>query len=352
MSDQMLPLTAESGLADGPQAFTATLDNCAREPIHIPGSIQPPGALLTFEPASGSILHASTNLGRWLPVGNLPVTGRAVSELLGESVYDRMTQALTGRASGLVRHEVVDLPARPEAGQPHALEAVVHSHRGVGFIEIEPAAASASDWMQGLGDTIDALRSANGLEDLYQRVAQRVKRLTGFDRVMVYRFDQDDHGHVVADVREPGMESFYDLHYPASDIPAQARALYASNLVRYIADVGYEPVPVLPWLSNEHLEPLDMSHAMLRSVSPMHIQYLRNMGVASSLSLSLLIDGRLWGLIACHHRQPTTLSMRLRRACHALSVTVGCRRQSKFDPPRQSNIDPGMDADRVTVSCG
>lgn len=315
---------AEPGLTAGSPVFKATLDNCEREPIHIPGSIQPSGALVTFEAGVGSILHASGNLGRWLSVGNLPVKGRALSDLLGEAGYQRVVQAMTGRAGGPVRHEVVDLPARPEAGQAHALEALVHSHRGVCFVEIEPAAAlDDKDWLQGLSDTVDALRSATGLEDLYQRMAQRVKRLTGFDRVMAYRFDEDHHGHVVAEAREPGMESFLDLHYPASDIPAQARELYVSNLVRYIADVGYVPVPVLPWLDTERLQPLDMSHAALRSISPMHIQYLQNMGVASTLVVSLLVDGRLWGLIACHHRQPTALSIRLRRACYALSVTAG-----------------------------
>jgi light-regulated signal transduction histidine kinase (bacteriophytochrome)/ActR/RegA family two-component response regulator len=119
------------------------------------------------------------------------------------------------------------------------------------------------------------------------------------------------------------MEPFLDLHYPASDIPAQARQLYVSNLVRYIPDVGYQPVPVLPWLDTERLQPLDMSHAVLRSVSPMHVRYLRNMGVASTLTLSLLVDGRLWGLIACHHGTPTALPLRLRRACYALAVTAG-----------------------------
>jgi light-regulated signal transduction histidine kinase (bacteriophytochrome) len=167
MPNSMRSTATESGLTAGSPVFKATLDNCDREPIHIPGSIQPSGALVAFETGIGSILHASSNLGRWLPLGNLPVMGRALSELLGEPAYDRTAQALTGRAGGPVRHKVVDLPARPEAGQPHALEAVVHSHRGVCFDKIEPAAAtpSAGDWLQGLSDTVDALRSATGLED-------------------------------------------------------------------------------------------------------------------------------------------------------------------------------------------
>jgi light-regulated signal transduction histidine kinase (bacteriophytochrome)/ActR/RegA family two-component response regulator len=325
MPTSMPPPEAESSLASGSQVFRATLDSCDSEPIHIPGLIQPSGALVAFDPALGSVLHASANLGRWLWLGNLPVVGLSLSDLLGEPAYERVAHALTGRAGSPVRHEVVDLPARPDAGQPHALEAMVHTHRGVCLIEIEPVAAALdhADWLQRLNDAVDVLRSADGLEELCQRMAHRVKRLAGFDRVMVYRFDEDHHGHVVADAHEHEMESFYDLHYPASDIPAQARALYVSNLVRYIADVGYTPVPVLPWLDTGQLQRLDMSHAMLRSVSPMHIQYLQNMGVASTLTLSLLVDGRLWGLIACHHRQPTALPLRLRRACYALSVTAG-----------------------------
>ncbi len=310
-------------------AYQVTLENCDHEPIHIPGSIQPLGALVAFEPGTGTVLQASANLGHWLALGDLPARGRSLADLFGPDAGARVLQALAATAAGSIRHQIVDLAARPAQGQPEALEVAVHVHRGVCIAELEPACPPAQqlDWMQLLDDSIDALRSAADLEALVQRTARRVKRLTGFDRVMVYRFDSDWNGHVIADAHEPEMESFYDLHYPASDIPAQARELYRSNLVRYIADVGYTPVPVSPWLDSERLQPLDMSHAMLRSASPMHIQYLQNMGVGSTLTISLLVEDRLWGLIACHHRTPRALSdrvpVRLRRACHALSVTAG-----------------------------
>jgi PAS domain S-box-containing protein len=311
-------------------AYQVTPQNCDREPIHIPGSIQPQGALVAFLPGSGAVLHASTNLGHWLPVGDLPAQGRTLADLFGDSASARLMQALSGTAGGAVRHQIVDLPARPAHGQHEALEVLVHAHRGVCMAELEPAGApeAQQDWMQLFGDTVDALRSAGDLDELVERMAHRVKRLTGFDRVMVYRFDKDWHGHVIADAHEPRMESFYDLHYPASDIPAQARELFRSNLVRYIADVGYTPVPVLPWLDSERQQPLDMSHATLRSASPIHLQYLHNMGVGATLTISLLVEGQLWGLIACHHRTartdlPHRLPLRLRRACHALSVTAG-----------------------------
>lgn len=310
----------------GPQApALVTLDNCAREPIHIPGAIQAHGALVAFEPASGSITFRSTNLGHWLPVGELPVTGRSLLDLVGEPAYRLIAAALHETAGPLMRHRLIDLPARPEAGQPLALQVAVHNHRGICIAEFElaPPAASERDWMQLLGDAVDGLRTARHMGDLVERAARRVKVMTALDRVMVYRFDADWSGHVVADAREPDMPSYFDLHYPASDIPAQARELYRTNLVRYIADVGYVPVPVRPWFDPERREPLDLSHSLLRSVSPMHTQYLSNMGVRSTLTLSLIVDGALWGLIACHHRLPTALPLRLRRACHTLSATAG-----------------------------
>jgi light-regulated signal transduction histidine kinase (bacteriophytochrome) len=324
-----------SAIVETPEAapgsvYSVTTANCDREPIHIPGSIQPHGALVAFDPSSGTVLHASTNLDRWLPVGPLPARGRSLAALFGEGAEQALLQALAGSVGSAVGHQVVDLPARE--GQPLALEALVHSYRGVGFAEFEPVAidlapAHQRDWMQLFVDAIDALRSADDLDALVERMAQRVKHLTLFDRVMVYRFDAEWNGHVIADVHEDGMESFFDLHYPASDIPAQARELFRSNLVRYIADVGCTPVPVLPWLDNLRQQPLDMSLAALRSASPIHMQYLRNMGVAATLTISLLVEGRLWGLIACHHRTPRTglgrVPIRLRRACHALSVTAG-----------------------------
>ena len=306
------------------QPQDVTLENCAREPIHLPGQVQPHGALVAFDPATGTVLHASANLGDWLPVGSLPIKGRRVSELVGDEQAAAITRSLASATTGLVRHEILDLPARPGPAEHGALQVIVHSHRNIAIAEFErPPEDGATDAMQGFSDTLDALRTTDELDELVERIAQRVKRLTGFDRVMVYQFKEDWHGHVIADAREPEMESFYDLHYPASDIPAQARELYRSNLVRYIPEVEYAPVPVLPWFDDDRLQMLDMSHSLLRSVSPMHLQYLRNMGVRATLTISLLVEGELWGLIACHHRTPKTLPLRLRRACYALSVTAG-----------------------------
>jgi light-regulated signal transduction histidine kinase (bacteriophytochrome) len=280
---------------------------------------------LAFLPNTGTVAYASSNLATWMPTGALPATGCTLSDLIGEDAFASVTQELAaGRSGKIVRHHIVEWPARPEAGQPVTLEAVLHVHRGVALAEIEPVAPERPerDWLQELEDTLNALRSSHDLDDLVDKMASRFKRLTRFDRVMVYRFDADWNGKVIADLHESGMESFYDLHFPASDIPAQARELYRSNLVRYIADVNYPPVPVIPWLDSINRQPLDMSHSLLRSISPLHIQYLQNMGVGSTLVISLLVNDQLWGLIACHHRTPTRLPVRLRRLCYPLAVTA------------------------------
>ena len=130
--------------------------------------------------------------------------------------------------------------------------------------------------------------------------ARQLKALLGFDRVMVYRFHSDDTGEVFAEAREMRLESFFGLHYPASDIPPQARKLYLTNILRIISDVADPTVAIAPAVSPAGI-PLDLSLGTLRSVSPIHIEYLRNMGVTASMSISIVVRGKLWGLFACHH---------------------------------------------------
>jgi len=318
-------LTRTPGLQPAGETWSPALlsvDSCAREPIHIPGAIQPHGALMAFDAAASTLLFASANLETWLPVGGRPIQGRALDEWVGEAAAAAIRQALLKPMGGALRHQVIDLPARPQHGQALALEAVVHQQQGIAIVEFEPAslAPGPSDWMQPFSEIVAALRKAADLHQLVQTIAQCVRGLTGFDRVMVYRFNESLDGQVVADAHASDMESLYDLHYPASDIPPQARELYRSNLVHYIADASYRPVPIHGLSDTAGAQPLDLSHSMLISASPILIESLRSMGVASTLTLSLLVDDRLWGLIICHHRSASALPVRLRRACCALSV--------------------------------
>jgi light-regulated signal transduction histidine kinase (bacteriophytochrome)/CheY-like chemotaxis protein len=166
------------------------------------------------------------------------------------------------------------------------------------------------------------------LDAFFREGARQVRALLGYDRVMIYRFAEDGNGEVVAEAAKPGIGSFKGLHYPASDIPKQARALYLRNLIRVIHDVDAVPVPIVP-ARNEHGEPLDLSLSVLRSVSPIHIEYLRNMGVAASLSISIIVDEKLWGLFACHHYSPHSPSFQSRTVSELFAQMFSLRLESR-----------------------
>ncbi len=298
----------------------AALTHCDREPIHIPGSIQPHGALLTL--AGGHVAQASANAEQWLGAAPEALLGRSLAEVFGDEGAARIRQAL----------EMDDPreanPVRLEAGG-RALDGLVHRHDGIDVIEVEAAAeqtpaearASVATFRRGLVE----VQRARSVRSLCDSIARSVRELTGYDRVLVYRFHEDWHGEVVAEAREESLEPFLELHYPASDIPVQARALYRLNWLRNIPDREYRPVPLVPAAHPETGRPLDMGLAALRSVAPVHVHYLRNMGVAATLTISLLHEGELWGLIACHHQTPRSLPYELRASCELLGQLFSAR---------------------------
>ncbi len=254
---------------------------CADEPIRIPGAVQPHGALLAADDDGVVVLHsanAEALLGR-------SVTGAAVGDLLD----------LADVEPGLPLRTTLD---------GRTFEVAVHRTDGLLVTEWEPlddAHAAGEVWHRRLPLVLQHLQEAPDLQALCDALAREVRRLTGFDRVMVYRFDPEWNGEVVAEQRRDDLEPFLGLRYPASDIPAQARALYLRNWLRLIPDARYTPVPLVPERNPLDGRPVDLGAATLRSVSPVHLEYLANMGVVASMSVSLVDDGRLWGLIACHH---------------------------------------------------
>jgi len=149
--------------------------------------------------------------------------------------------------------------------------------------------------------------------------AVALRTATGFDRAMVYRFLPDESGEVVAEDARAGLESFLGLHYPASDIPRQARELYRRNWLRTIPDIEYVPAPLQPPLNPRTGQTVDMSHCALRSVSPIHVEYLRNMGVCASMSASIVCQDKLWGMLVLHHYAPHHVSAELRVACETFA---------------------------------
>ena len=276
----------------GPGHFTVDLDNCADEPIHIPGSIQPHGALLAMTPDDLVVRVASANSQRWIGAAPTAVIGRPLSEFLGDEVTAWVRTVHDGPQH---RDGIVVAGLNGEV-----LDATAHQSGAYVIVEVEPRGTVDPEVAQFSRRATLALQADNEVE-VAERAATIVRMLTGFDRVMVYRFDQHWNGEVIAERCRRDLNRFLGLHYPASDIPAQARALYERNWIRAIVDIGYEPVPLLPAVSHADDEPLDLSGAALRSVSPIHIEYLTNMGVTASMSVSLMVNGRLWGLIACHH---------------------------------------------------
>ncbi|MDY7227098.1 ATP-binding protein [Hyalangium rubrum] len=285
------------------------LSQCDREPIHLLGGIQPHGVLLAFEGPQRTLAVVSANAQALL--------GSPPQELLGKS----LEQVLPAQVLARLGAPSPAGSARVELGGT-AFRALWHESDGLTVLELEPAEADASteehslEWVRRL---VSPLPGAQGAQALLQAAADAVRALTGFDRVMVYRFDADWHGEVLAESRAEGVDSFLGMHFPASDIPTQARALYTRNPLRLIADARARPVPLVPVVLPGRGRPLDLSGAALRSVSPVHLEYLHNMGVEASFSLSLLQDGKLWGLIACHHHAPLHVSHERRRACEVFT---------------------------------
>lgn len=288
---------------------TLDLTLCEREPIHIPGAIQPHGLLLVADAETLAITHAAGEVAAWL--GPVRWRGATLASVLGEEAATRARDCDRG---------AIDRLATPSGRTASAL---MHRSGAHVLVELEIAADSSASlsMLTQLEAITAAFEQAPGLQELFDVAAAEFRRVTGYSRVMVYHFLEDGEGVVLAEARGgESHHSFLNHHFPATDIPAQARALYVRNRIRVIPDVGYRPAPLQPeWTAPE---PLDMSDAVLRSVSPIHIQYLKNMGVAASASLSIVLNGALWGMIACHHHEPRDLTPAVRAHCRLLATTL------------------------------
>ena len=297
---------------------------CDQEPIHLPGSIQPHGMMLVADRGTLRVSHAAGDVeGR---LGFVSWEGKTLAALLGEALGARIRALLQPGASGgfidqlhTVKGELLDASAHPSGAHV--------------FIEFEPAskepmpASLASLVLDELAAAAAGFERAATLQALCDRAAIEFRRVTGFDRVLVYQFMDDDAGRVLAEDRRDGQRSFSNHYFPASNIPKQARALYVRNLTRVIPDISYQPAPLRPhWTAPE---PLDMSDSSLRSVSPIHLDYMKNMGVGASASVSIVKDGMLWGLVACHNEAPRLMGFDVRVTCRALAGALARQIKAK-----------------------
>lgn len=294
MSESLAPHTPAYGEVD--------LSTCEGEPIHVPGAIQPHGVLLALDEELRAAM-VSSNCGALLGVPADAVIGAPLAAVVGPGAAAALAGLIAADAT--TEPLVVRLDElAPRAGFAGQYVDVRHHRSGTRWIvELEPVSGVGATRLtyQSTRGAMTRLAHATSVRDLAGKLAAEIRGLLGFDRVMVYRFDEDWNGEVIAEEKREDLNSFLGLHYPAADIPTQARRLYTVNWTRLIVDVDYVPVPLHPVLDPVTDAPLDLSHASLRSVSPIHIEYLSNMGVRGSMSISLVVDGVLWGLVACHH---------------------------------------------------
>lgn len=296
------------------------LTDCDREPIHVPEAIQPHGLLLVIDRRDMTILReagrleAVTGRASWIDQNIEGVVGEAVASRL-KAIASVGEDGFTGRWRGVngLDYDVIVRPSDTCL-----------------VVEVEQSSQAAQlgvELITRLDAAGSALERATTVRAVCERAAEAFRTLTGFDRIMIYRFLEDEAGQVVAEARSSEVDSFQNHHFPATDIPRQARALYLRNPVRVIPDSHYEPQPLRPSADG----PLDMSDCGLRSVSPVHIQYLKNMGVRASASVSIIVDGELWGLVACHSPRPQLLPFELRMAATNLARSLARQIKAKGD---------------------
>ena len=300
-------------------AQNVNLTNCDREAIHIPGQIQPHGLLFVLEEPNLRILQGSNNTEK--------LWGITIQSLIGNNLNCIFSPGDIKALKTCLKQENIEvcnpLDFKIELGNKiFTYKGIIHRYQSILILELEPFIFSSSQsdlgFYQLVKTALVKIRQADNFYKATEILAQEVRKITGYDRVMIYRFEPDHSGVVVAEAKKEELEPYLHLHYPASDIPKQARKLYYSNWLRLIVDINYQPADIIPTNNPLTNEPLDLSHSVLRSVSPLHREYLQNMGVLSSCSISLINEQRLWGLIACHHYTPKYVDYERRKACELL----------------------------------
>jgi chemotaxis family two-component system sensor kinase Cph1 len=294
----------------------ADLASCDREPIHIPGSIQPHGVLVCLDPATLEVVQVSKNIAELLGIEPGAAIGEPLRVLM--PALERDLSALPDIREGPPQYlNQVELHGK-------RFDALAHRSPGGIVLELELCEQGSEFRLANLYAPLEQFLASSRAPDmspaqLSATAAAIIADVTGFDRVLVYQFDSEWNGNVIAEYGNGRLPSYLGLRFPASDIPSQARELYRKNRIRIISDVNYTPVPLEPLENRLTRGPLDLSFSTLRSVSPVHLEYMRNMGTAASMSFSLLRDRELWGLICCHNREPKRVGFQQRSICDLLA---------------------------------
>lgn len=305
-----------------------TLTNCDREPIHIPQSIQPHGLLMVLAEADLTIVQVSANSLDILGVEPLDLLDRPLADFIGSDRVIDIANCLECDFENINPLTISFVRAGSAALDFNGI-----FHRAISgeiVLELELLLDKTNrDFFQfyhQIKNTLTKIQTTPNLSELCNLIVQEIRQITGFDRVMVYRFSELG-GVVIAESKQDHLDAFLGLHYPDSDIPKQAKHLYTLNWLRLIPDVDYQPIALL---ANDNMPtPLDMSHCNLRSVSPIHIEYLKNMEVTASMSVSLIQQQKLWGLISCHHSSPKFIPYDVRTICEFLGQLMSTELANK-----------------------
>ena len=297
------------------------LTNCDREPIHIPRSIQPHGVLMVLAETDLKIVQVSANSFDVLGLEPTDLLDRPLADFIGS---DRITDIANCLERNFETINPLTISFDRTETTPLNFNGIVHrAISGEIVLELEPLTDNTDNlnknffhFYHQIKNTLTKIQTAANLSELCNLIVQEIRGITGFDRVMVYRFNERGDGEVIAESKQDDLEAFLGMHYPDTDIPKQAKHLYTLNWLRLIPDVGYQPIALVA--SDNMPTPLDMSYCNLRSVSPIHIEYLKNMEVAASMSVSLIQQQKLWGLIACHHNSPKFIPYEVRTVCEFL----------------------------------
>lgn len=320
--DGTIPVTAKN----------VDFSNCDRELVQFPGAIQPHGVLLVVGEPDYRVLQASANCGDLLGIEAEAALGSHVADVLGthgSEFFDRIARLSLDNTPVHVSREFF-------TGSARGVNVFAHRCEGVLVLEVE----LISDELGGNGgslysdvrETIALLQATSGLQEFFDLAVERTRAFSGYDRVMAYKFAEDGSGHVIAEAKRDNLEPYLGLHYPATDIPAPARRLFSLSWLRHLPDVDYDPVPMVPENHPETGRPIDMSYALLRSVSVMYTDYLRNMGVRSTMVMPLMKNGILWGLIsAMHHSGPRHIPYDARMAAEFLAHMLSLLMAAKED---------------------
>jgi two-component system, chemotaxis family, sensor kinase Cph1 len=295
-----------------------SLTNCDSEPVQMPGCSQAHGIVLVLRVSDLTILQVSENAAEHLGLGPDALLGKSIGIIVAAEGERRLRECLEKEPIERNPLYVFTLPARE--GAP-AQDLSLHKIDGLAVLECEPTAHEAAppDYYALVKKSVGRMSAAQTLSDFCRIVTEDVRALTGLDRVMVYRFHEDFHGEVVGESKRDDLGPWFGLHYPAEDIPRPAREVFKKIWLRPLPDAASPVMELVPLINPDSGRSLTMTHCALRGGSVMYTEYLQNMGVAASLTMSLLVDGELWGLIACHHLTPTQFPYQVRAACELVA---------------------------------